>query len=323
MAIQNIKGIQRIAKQMEPDVAKAFLKAVKQIKDATVMTKIESAIRRRDVAAVFDAIPLQEFEKQMQVELAKAIRDIAERSAAIAPLPMGIEARFDITNPAVFDHIKEATLNPLLKIRSETEMTIRNVLYKAFNEGVHPYDMARQIRDVVGLTANQWETVDRYRAYFEELSNRGPGELSQQAVYKLGRGGLQRSARVIARQGLTADRIDKLVGNYIDRLTRERAEGIARTLTIDASNAGQNALWAQAVGDGMLDAAEWEVKWIVAKDDRLCAKCLAMAEMRRPIGGTYPNGVSRPTLHPLCRCSEGLLRKQQGISFRQLKRLVA
>ncbi|MBZ5497715.1 MAG: hypothetical protein LAP85_15035 [Acidobacteriia bacterium] len=319
MPIQNIQGIQRIAKQMEPDIARAFLRTIQQIKDATAISRIEAAIRRRDMAGVLNAIPLQEFEKQFQSDIARTIRDVAEGGAEVAVLPGGITASLNVTNPEVFDFIREATLNPILKIRAESENAIRDSLFKAFTEGVHPYDMARQIREIVGLTANQWETVDRYRLYFEELAGRGAGELGKTALYKIGRGGMARSANVIARQGLTKDRIDKLVANYTDRLIRERAEGIARTLTIDASNAGQGALWTQAVSDGLLRPEEWEVCWIVAHDDRLCPRCRGMETMRRDINGVYPNGIARPTLHPNCRCSEGLVRKVRGLRLPIMK----
>ena len=41
MPIQNIQGIPRIAKQMEPDIAKAFVLTIQQIKDATAISRIE------------------------------------------------------------------------------------------------------------------------------------------------------------------------------------------------------------------------------------------------------------------------------------------
>ena len=321
MPIQNTQGIQRIAKQMEPDIAKAFLRTIQQIKDATAISRIEAAIRRRDMAGVLNAIPLQEFETQFQADIARTIRDVAEGGAEVAVLPGRITASLNVTNPEVFDFIRAATLNPIMKIRAESENAIRDALFKAFSEGIHPYDMARQIRDIVGLTANQWETVDRYRQYFEDLAQRGAPDLGKEALYKLKRGRMAQSAGVIARQGLTQDRIDKLVANYSDRLIRERAEGIARTLTIDASNAGQGALWSQAVSDGLLRPQEWEVCWIVADDDRLCPRCRAMEHMRRDINGIYPNGVARPTLHPNCRCSEGLVRKVRELRLPKMMKV--
>lgn len=63
---------------MEPDIARAFLRTIQQIKDATAISRIEAAIRRRDMAGVLNAIPLQEFEKQFQSDIARTIRDVAE-----------------------------------------------------------------------------------------------------------------------------------------------------------------------------------------------------------------------------------------------------
>jgi hypothetical protein len=38
MPVQNIQGIQRMAKQSDPGIAKAFLRTIQQIKDAPART---------------------------------------------------------------------------------------------------------------------------------------------------------------------------------------------------------------------------------------------------------------------------------------------
>src|SRR5207244_4083170 len=103
-------------------------------------------------------------------------------------------------------------------------------------------------------------------------------------------------------------RIDKLVDNYADRLLRERAETVARTLTIDASAEGQNALWRQAVDEGLLDPQAWLIEFIASEDERTCPICLELDGQRRPLDGTYPGGQGPPAVHSRCRCSEGLVR---------------
>lgn len=250
--------------------------------------------------AALDVIPLDLITTEMQPKIASIARDIIDASAIEAPLPKGIIASLDLTNAKVYDYLQTGLLNETLKIRAETELAIRSAMSKAFQEGIHPYDIARELREYTGLTANQWATVDRYEDYINKLADRivSSDELSETALRKLERGGLRGVGAFDTRQGLTGERIEKLVDTYKNKLIAERAETIARTITIQASNEGQNALWRQAIERELIDAQEWEAEWIMADDDVTCEECQAMAEERRPVDGTYSNGVKCPPLHP-------------------------
>src|SRR5262249_17573663 len=99
---------------------------------------------------------------------------------------------------------------------------------------------------------------------------------------------------------------------YRNALLRDRARTIARTETIDASSAGQRALWDEARRAGYLgdDARR---HWIITPDERLCPACEEMPKLNPdgvPLGEPYqtPDGGEKmgPTLHPRCRCAESL-----------------
>lgn len=81
--------------------------------------------------------------------------------------------------------------------------------------------------------------------------------------------------------------------------------------TMTAANRGQEALWSQAVADGLLAEADWERMWLVAKDERTCKVCQPLDRKRAPmLGGTFPGGVAGPPIHPRCRCATGLIEKR-------------
>lgn len=99
-----------------------------------------------------------------------------------------------------------------------------------------------------------------------------------------------------------ADDIAELIGDP------ERAELIARTETMQASNEGQQEAWDQAVEDGLLTGNE-EQEWIVTPDDRLCPECEPFDGVTAELGGTFEAGGEEsdgPPLHPRCRCTLGL-----------------
>lgn len=98
------------------------------------------------------------------------------------------------------------------------------------------------------------------------------------------------------------DEIASLIGDP------ERAELIARTETMRASNEGQQEAWDQAAEAGLLTGNE-EQEWIVTPDDRLCPECEPFDTVTAELGGTFEaEGVTSdgPPLHPRCRCTLGL-----------------
>lgn len=99
-----------------------------------------------------------------------------------------------------------------------------------------------------------------------------------------------------------ADEIAELIGD------EDRAENIARTETMKASNAGQQEAWNQAVDEGLLTGEE-EQEWITTPDDRLCPICEPLDGQKAPIGGQFKTELGRvdgPPAHPRCRCTIAL-----------------
>lgn len=99
-----------------------------------------------------------------------------------------------------------------------------------------------------------------------------------------------------------ADQIEDLIGD------ESRAENIARTETMRASNQGQLEAWDQATEAGVLTGDE-KKEWIVTPDDRLCPICEPMEGELAPLDGTFDvdgTRVDGPPAHPRCRCTVGL-----------------
>lgn len=100
-----------------------------------------------------------------------------------------------------------------------------------------------------------------------------------------------------------ADRISEVIGDDA------RAEEIARTETMTASNVGQQDAWDQAVDDGLLTGNEVQ-EWIVTPEDRLCPICSDLDGVQAPLGGMFvsANGdqYDGAPAHPNCRCTLGL-----------------
>lgn len=99
-----------------------------------------------------------------------------------------------------------------------------------------------------------------------------------------------------------ADRITDIIGD------EARAETIARTETMRASNEGQMTAWDQAVEAGML-SEDAQMEWITTPDDKLCPVCEGLDGVRAAIGEPFEadgETYDSPPAHPNCRCTTGI-----------------
>ncbi len=87
-----------------------------------------------------------------------------------------------------------------------------------------------------------------------------------------------------------------------------RAEMIARTETMRASNEGQQEAWDQAVTAGLLTGNEQQ-EWITADDEATCPICDPMDGVTVGLDEMFEvdgDEIDGPPAHPNCRCTLGL-----------------
>jgi len=123
------------------------------------------------------------------------------------------------------------------------------------------------------------------------------------------------------------ERAAELHERYQQRLLNWRADTIARTESMMASNQGQQALWGQARDSGLLSAQYTRRKWLNTGDSRLCQLCAPVpamnpegVELDKPF--RTPKGeVLSPPLHPSCRCTTRLIFADENGKFPRDERL--
>jgi hypothetical protein len=271
--------ILRLADRLAPSLRKEFLAAVQQLRARLNLESLAAAVASGRLDAV-------------EFELAAFPRDLrpAVRVVNRAFTAGGHQAahqlggrlsqvlRFDVTNPAAVVAAERNAAALVSGVSKATRTAIREVIARAVGEGIPPREAAQMIKPLIGLRRDQAAAVMSYRKE------------------------LQRAAR------LNAARLQRAVERYSDRLLRQRALLIARTETLRAVNEGQQALWEQAVRDGLLGAKVMKL-WIVTPDDKTCPSCKAVRPKRVPLRSLFRSGlktVPTPPLHPNCRCTVGI-----------------
>ena len=187
---------------------------------------------------------------------------------------------FNLVNQRAVDWAARQSATMVTLVGDETRRAIRTIITRAVRDGLSPARVAREIRALIGLAERDALAV----------------------------GNLQTT---LLEDGRRPEQVERMVARYANRLLRRRAETIARTEIMTAANRGQEALWSQAVADGVLAEADWERMWLVAKDERTCTVCEPLDRKRAPmLGGTFPGGIVGPPVHPRCRCTTGLVEKR-------------
>lgn len=274
-----------IADAAEPGVRRALLQAVAETLDATLWAEVERYLGQGNLEAASRAIPWDQVGgRTLAEQLPPKLQAVFEQAgtAMAARLPVSVGVSFDAANPRAVEWVVGHSGNLVVEITESTRLAIRDLIEQGFTRGVDVRDTARLLRSVVGLTEAQAGAVDKFHASMIE-------------------------------RGVSPERAVASAQRYAQQQLRLRAETIARTETMRASNEGQQELWRQA-DDADLLPDKARRKWIVTPDDRLCEICEALGKAK-PVALEEPFKIRTPVsleimtppAHPRCRCAMGLV----------------
>lgn len=260
---------------------------------------IASAYATGTPANVIAAIPWLAFMADLVERLTPAYRAVMTAAGNIgeAAVPEGDphqaihkaqDFNFTAVNPRATAWIQRHAADLVTNVTEESKQALRKIVLEMFNRGIPADSAARIIREHLGLTQRQSNALWRFQLGFQEKLNLG--QISQ------------------------AD-VNAKVRDYRSQLLANRAQSIARTEAMTASNQGQQEAWLQASEQGYLgeDALR---EWVVTPDERLCPIC-APVPKHGPVGMQEPftlgdnSQVMAPPAHPQCRCTMRLVFGQQ------------
>ncbi len=201
----------------------------------------------------------------------KWLRPVAE---VTRPKPAAIIGQFNLVNERSVEYARQRSAALVSGIGADTKKAIQDLVIRSFREGRTGDQLARDVREIIGLLPRQATALENFRRRLEQA-------------------------------GRTPAKIEDLTEGYRRRLLLQRSRMIARTEIINSSTQGQQTVWGQAVEQNLI-GPKTKRKWIVAPDDRLCSRCEEMRGKTAVLGQPYDNGVMGPTLHPGCRCAEVL-----------------
>jgi DNA topoisomerase-1 len=179
---------------------------------------------------------------------------------------------FDSSNPASIEWAREHAGKLITGMKEDAKAAVRTIIADGIEQGRSVKDTAELLKDAVGLTERQGNSLLDLRDQLEE-------------------------------EGLSKSEIRDELAARSEEMTDDRAEVIARTETMAAANEGQQELWDQAIEKGLLTGAEMK-EWIYTPDGNACDDCEELDGQTVPVDEEFPDGD--PPLHPNCRCTFGI-----------------
>jgi hypothetical protein len=192
-----------------------------------------------------------------------------------------VETDFDVLNPSVRRHMASYALDRIVQITQDQRDAIRSALMnQAVLQGEGPPDVARTIKQTIGLTSYQSAVVQSFRSQLQQLDPRVLERKLRDRRY-------DRTLRRAIEQNepLTDAQIDTMEDAYHRRMIALRAMTIARTEALRATTYGALAR-AQEVLD--LHPELTVVKrWLATDDERT-------RDTHRDLNGREVEGIETP-----------------------------
>jgi hypothetical protein len=273
----------------------AFRRAAEKMRAITTDVELVRALESRNSMPVITDARWRTIDFELLVDLDEALREevgvageaelrrvVAEFGTRKARRP-AISVRFDLRNPFTEDYVRRKSAELVRGISDRARMQIRDQIEEGFVSGVPVRTTARAIRNGIGLDPRLAQAV-------------------------------RSRAEALAIAGTAEDVAERLVERYADGLLSYRAETIARTETINASNQGVMDSWKQAEREELLPKG-MKKRWIAALGSaRTCPICEELGESDPiPIDEDFYStvlgaSIARPAAHVSCRCTLGLVR---------------
>lgn len=258
--------------KLSPDMERAFLEAIADIKSEIVLREVVEKLERRDIAGAIEALHIDPAAFR---PLSEAIRQAFNSGGVLTTGrmprltdPMGgrVVFRWDIQNQAAEAMIRDLSSALITSIEDDTRQMVREKMEAGFAKGQGPntiaLDIAGRVSKVtgkregglLGVTLNLSRTVENART---ALSS---GDIEGMKHYlTLGRRDKRFDAQVrkaiAAGKPLNQETVAKITGRLTDRYVQLRAESIARTETMTSVMSAKHEAYLQALAKANRDAS--------------------------------------------------------------------
>jgi hypothetical protein len=187
----------------------------------------------------------------------------------------------DLINPSAVDYLAAEIPELILEINQDQAEAVQAILLDGIHGGKDGPQIAREIRDSVGLTEQQAQWVINFR---NQLESGEEGPYTPVGDRRLSAIDSAAAQAEMNSEETDPDAVDMLVEKYGFSLLNKRAMDIAVSELHSAMIQGQDDLWHQAKDLGYLDPAITRRHWLGVHDSKEREDHWATEDMNEPDG---------------------------------------
>lgn len=295
--------IDALVMQFTPEIRDAFLAAIADIVDNTILQAVIDAIERGDAVAAFEALGFSDAAmRPLTAALERAFEQGGVMVTSTFPRVGRAVFRFDVRNSRAEAWLRDHSSQLITRISEDARVNVMTTLETGMREGRNPRNVAldiigridpgtkKRVGGVVGLSQHQETWVRSARA---KLSAPVPDAAYFNMELRDKRFDRTVQAAIDAGKPLSQETVDKLLTRYKDNALRYRGESIARTEAIASLNQSEWEATKQTVDSGKVDASAVMREWDSAGDNRVRPSHRALNGMRV--------GLDEPFISPLSK----------------------
>lgn len=326
---RNVDPFEALTEKWEPEIRKAFLAAIAEIRDKASIEAIAEQIRRGNIEDAIRAVGIDPVNFRLLDQAIQAAFNNggAVFGQAIPAIRDGVtnavvQFYFDIRNTRAEAWARDRSATLVTGIITDQQVAIRASIVAGLEAGINPRTAALDLvgrrspatglreGGIVGLTSGQeqWQ-----RNYAAEISSTDTQSLRAALQRGLRDKRFDRDIRKAIATGepIPAATQAKMLAQYRNASLKHRGVVISRNESIKALGASQHEAYQQAIDKGQIEADQIKRFWVTAGDERVRHTHRLIPGMNKEGRGWYepfqtPTG---PTMHapsdePLCRCRE-------------------
>jgi hypothetical protein len=316
----------KLISDWEPQIAEAFLAAVREITNEVRFSDLVAAIKAGDVEGAIRLVgldPLQFRALDRAIEQAFEEAGVQTMQGMRGPLGLRLAPRFDFRAPDAQAWLRSHATELIRQITDDQRVLIRQALaplrspldpmitgdtpQKLALDLVGRVNRATNAREggILGLTSQQARWAANYA---REVANADPAALTRLLRDRRYDATIRKAIRT--GQPIAKDLQERMVEAYRSRALRRRAETIALNEAGEVLHRAQQEAWDQVIARGVVAETRVRRFWITVGDDRVRPTHAAVPGMnKKGVGLKQPFQTPKgPALNPGwsfdpgCRC---------------------
>ena len=293
MATSEQVRLQTLLDKSEMFIQREFIKFLTTLRSDAVLKQFNDALESNDINKVYDIINSHVIVFANTIPLLFSQVAAAEAVIYVSQLKnVGMGIGFDPTNPRAAEKVRQARFDIIRGLNLQQRQATQQAIARAFETGFNPRIVAREIRNSIGLTAQQESAVNNYRAM---LQSRNSDALQRELRDRRFDRTVSRSIR--DETPLTAAQIDIMTNAYRRNMLAFRTETIARTQAVRATSEARQESLVQVM-DFIAETHEAIREWDWTDDDRTRDHHRHMMVARAGLTTPFVDGLGNTLMFP-------------------------